>query len=126
MRRRAMERGMVASLFWRSCTNVDMGTLVGDIICPRYSSWVLLAAGAVGTLTGTPVEFNGHFISMELMLSSQSSCQAFLLVLHVCPRSMHSALVAQRSCTLLPDVLCRNRRGALLVPLSAARHSHWG
>jgi hypothetical protein len=101
---------------------------VGDIICPRYSSWVLLAAGAVGTLTGTPVEINGHFISMELMLRSQSLYQAFLLVPHVCPRSFaFRARSAAIMHSLLPDASCRNRRGALLlVSLSAARPPHGG
>jgi hypothetical protein len=103
-----------------------MGMLVGDIICPRYAPWVLLAAEAAGTLTGTPVETDRQFISFELTLFSQSSRQAFPLVLHVCHEPMHSALAAQRIMhSLLPDASCRNRRGALLLPLSAARYPHW-
>jgi hypothetical protein len=72
----------------------------GNVICPRYSPWVLLAAGAVGTLTGTPVAMDTQVITMELELSSQLSSQAFPLVLHVCPRSHAFYARSERSCTL--------------------------
>jgi hypothetical protein len=73
-------------------------------------------------LAGTPVEFDEHCISMELKLSSQSSCQAFLLVLHVCPRS--HAFYA-RSAAIMHCASRRNRRGTVIrcqtSPLGASR-----
>jgi hypothetical protein len=74
-----------------------------------------LAAGAVGTRTGTPVAIDRQVIRMELELSSQSSCQAFPLVLHNCPRS--HAFYARSAAImhpLLPDASCRNRRRAVI------------
>jgi hypothetical protein len=87
----------------------------GNIICPRYSSWVLLAARAVGTLTGTPVAKDTQVIIMELELSSQSSCQAFSIS-PACLPQIPCLLRSQRAImhSLLPDASCRNRRGAVI------------
>jgi hypothetical protein len=106
---------------WESCTKADKGMLAGyDVICPRYSPGVLLAAGALDALTRTPNGAGLWFIAIELLLSIQSHYRPFLFGATRLPappcllrsrRYDHAALV--------PIAPSRIRRVALLVLLSA-------